>query len=148
MYVPPKDAVRQEAAEFWKPERKGDALVGVVESFGENNMGQHVTIAPVVLFPREGTPEGYGAISVGMNSSLRKRLGERQKGEPVAIHFAGLQKTPAGGNPMKLYEVHRLPASEWTELETKFITSTTLRESPTGEDVPVDDEHDGDDLPF
>lgn len=132
----PQGSEKREAvgAEYWKPAKPGDVLLGRVEKFTTNSMGETVTISPCIAWPVAGEPTAYKELAVGVNSSLSKRLSHDDAGTVVAIQFTGKQTTPKGA--MRLYEVATVPEESFAENMKKYGAAL------------VEDDEPADDLPF
>lgn len=146
-YQIPQDAEKRIPSEFWKPEKPGDTLIGKVERFGKNSLGDNATLSPCVVWPIAGEPSGFGSMAVGLNSSLAKQLDETLRGKPIAIKYLGKKGTPQGA--MRLYGVAVLPVEEWARLSEQFKLGIVERMSAgpgaPGVEQPAPDE---DVIPF
>lgn len=104
-----------EGAEFWKPERAGDAILGRVGAFATNRIGgddaRSVTLEAACVIPKEGAARGYHSARVGVNTSLGARLTEADAGKLVAVVYGGKKDTPAG--KMRLFRVFALGPEDY-----------------------------------
>lgn len=126
MYELPKGSRKIEPAEFWKPTKPGDTVIGKIARFGENtfadgNKGRNITLEPVVVWPVAGEPGGFGSVAVGLNTSLQTQITDSLKDHPVVIKYLGSKRTPGGPTPMRMFGVAVLPQDEWARLYDQFF---------------------------
>lgn len=101
-----------EVVEFWKPKARGDALVGHVKAFGTNSIGEHVEMMPALVWPKGAdVPQGFLALNVGLNATLRRRLLPEHIGREVSVVFDGAQTTPKGA--MRLFRLFVLTPEQF-----------------------------------
>ncbi len=82
---------REEAQDFWKPEKPGDELRGVyMTKYSQNRYSVHVF---AVKHPKTGKPM---AMRVNGSRILSKELNKGETGKPVRIVYEGETKTEAG----------------------------------------------------
>jgi len=114
MWKKPKEATQQDkvAAEFWKPQERGDVLTGFLKSIPDGSFGRFLHFSPAVIYPKEGKPEGYGSLSVGLNSWLEKLVADEHISSYLAIGFQGNRSTPQG--KMRTFSVYAIPLEAWT----------------------------------
>jgi hypothetical protein len=132
-YQPPKGGRLRntELAGFFKPEKAGDAVHGVlghrIETKGQDgrpNIFYTLRLADVAenaaaessgpLVTKHGKPvEPETDMLIGVGGKVAvARLDELEQGAPVSIYFAGMGEAKRGQSAPKLYHVYDYPAGE------------------------------------
>ena len=147
MWTKPEDAERQKkiSAEFWKPVTKGEVLTGRLKEISGSFFGRYLYITPAVIYPKEGEPQGYGSMGVGVNSWLEKLVTDEHVGVCLAIAFQGLQSTPQG--KMRKFSVYEIPDSTW-ELQTNRDLGAEFLLTIASDTPPPIIEEEDEEIPF
>jgi hypothetical protein len=100
--------------EFAKFKAKGDAVVGRLVGFGENDTGEYARLSPIV---RKGATEAVGMpvleMNVGLSAGLRNLLTAKLLGSWVCVQFTDEDAEKGrAGHPLKVYEVWMLNEEE------------------------------------
>ena len=142
MFELPEGSKQREpvTAEFWKPQQRGETVVGVVARIGETHFGRNIELAPVLLWPKDGKPQGYANLKVSINSWLDKLVQDDVVSRPLAIVFSGTQATPNG--QMRTFKVADIPGAKFQELLAAHAPDLVSAPAPSG------GAESDDDLPF
>lgn len=128
----PEGARPEIKAEFWAPKAPSETVVGIVEGFSDSRHGTYITLRPVIHYPAQGEPKGYGSVLVGLNSWLAKVVNpSAHTGKPVAIVFKGTTPTPSGA--MRTYDVYTLTDQQW---ETERVVHLAMAPDDDDSSLP------------
>ena len=134
VWTPPGGAKKTAKAEYWKPKKKGETIMGIVSRFGDSHFGRFVVLSPVILYPDTGEPSGFLSLAVGINSWLEKVVKGEHTGTPLAIRYVGPEKTPKGY--MRTFEVFEISPADWQEDQQKYVDVSAFDDVETDDDEP------------
>ena len=113
--LPEGSKVREPVSiEFWKPALAGETVLGRVVSIAKSTFGRYIELEPVLLWPKDGEPQGYASLKVPINSWLEKLIQDDVLKQPIAIVFAGKKPTPAG--QMRTFKVADVDETKFRSL--------------------------------
>jgi hypothetical protein len=95
---------KESTGSFWKPENKGDEVIGILRAI-EHEVGDNKS----TLYTVE---QADGSVNVWGSAILDSRMKGIMIGEKVKIVYQGLGEKKAGKNPPKLWNVYHAPVKD------------------------------------
>lgn len=145
---------KREGGEFWKPQTKGEVILGRVADIHPGMYDDQVmSMSPVLLYPADGGPaKGYGSLNVGVNSWLDKLVDRSHIGKFIAIGYKGKRETKAG--KQRVFAVYAIPEARvkeaFKQADAEELLTAPAKSVSAGPGMPEGSElyEEDDELPF